>query len=251
MLYSNRDLRKLIIPLLIEQVLAIAVGMADTIMVSVAGEAAVSGVSLVDTVNVLLINIFSALATGGAVACAVCPSRRGYAAAAAAAVPWLACMAVGLYGHYLNSYGSLHPALLALTLTALAAAVLAFSGAFAPAPAPAAPAPSPPPESGPAGSLTVLCGAFAGQQIPLPAGEELALGRDAALCHLVLDVTDMPACLCTVRWLPGRGTYLVACRAQQGLLWADGRSAPPGSVIEISPGSVCYLATGQPVVQMG
>ena len=98
------------------------------------------------------------LAAGGAVACAVCPGRLGCAAAAAAAVPWLACMAVGLYGHYLNSYGSLHPALLALTLAALAAAVLAFSGAFAPAPAPAAPAPSPPPESGPAGSLTVLCG---------------------------------------------------------------------------------------------
>lgn len=67
MLYSNKDLRKLIIPLLIEQVLAIAVGMADTIMVSAAGEAAVSGVSLVDTVNILLINVFSALATGGAV----------------------------------------------------------------------------------------------------------------------------------------------------------------------------------------
>lgn len=67
MLYSNRDLKKLIVPLLVEQVLAIAVGMADTIMVSAAGEAAVSGVSLVDTVNILLINIFSALATGGAV----------------------------------------------------------------------------------------------------------------------------------------------------------------------------------------
>lgn len=67
MLYSNKDLKKLIVPLLVEQVLGIAVGMADTIMVSAAGEAAVSGVSLVDTVNILLINVFSALATGGAV----------------------------------------------------------------------------------------------------------------------------------------------------------------------------------------
>ena len=58
MLYSNGDLKKLIIPLIIEQTLAIAVGMADTIMVSAAGEAAVSGVSLVDTVNILLINVF-------------------------------------------------------------------------------------------------------------------------------------------------------------------------------------------------
>lgn len=67
MLYSNKDLRKLIVPLIIEQMLAIAVGMADTIMISAVGEAAVSGVSLVDTVNILLINVFSALATGGAV----------------------------------------------------------------------------------------------------------------------------------------------------------------------------------------
>lgn len=41
MLYSNKDLKKLIIPLVIEQTLAIAVGMADTIMISVVGEAAV------------------------------------------------------------------------------------------------------------------------------------------------------------------------------------------------------------------
>ncbi len=67
MLYSNKDLRKLIIPLIIEQILQIAVGMADVIMISVVGEAAVSGVSLVDTVNILVINIFAALATGGTV----------------------------------------------------------------------------------------------------------------------------------------------------------------------------------------
>lgn len=66
-LFSEKDLKKLILPLIIEQFLAVLVGMSDSIMVSYAGEAAVSGVSLVDTVFILVINIFSALATGGAV----------------------------------------------------------------------------------------------------------------------------------------------------------------------------------------
>ncbi len=67
MLFSKEDLRKLILPLFVEQLLVVAVGMADTIMISSVGEAAVSGVSLVDNINILLINIFAALATGGAV----------------------------------------------------------------------------------------------------------------------------------------------------------------------------------------
>ncbi len=66
-LFSREDIRKLIIPLLIEQFLAVMVGMADIVMVSSAGETAVSGVSLVDLINVLIINIFAALGTGGAV----------------------------------------------------------------------------------------------------------------------------------------------------------------------------------------
>lgn len=66
-LFSQKQLQKLIIPLMIEQVLAVTVGMADIIMVSAVSEAAMSGVSLVDTINILLINVFSALATGGAV----------------------------------------------------------------------------------------------------------------------------------------------------------------------------------------
>lgn len=67
MRFTDKQLRQLIIPLIIEQLLTVTVGMADSIMVASVGEAAVSGVSLVDNIMVLLINIFAALATGGAV----------------------------------------------------------------------------------------------------------------------------------------------------------------------------------------
>ena len=66
-MFTAKDLRKLILPLIVEQFLAVTIGMADTIMVASTGEAAMSSVSLVDAINILLINIFSALATGGAI----------------------------------------------------------------------------------------------------------------------------------------------------------------------------------------
>jgi putative MATE family efflux protein len=66
-MFSRKNLLKLIFPLIVEQFLAVTIGMADTIMVSGAGQAAVSGLSLVDSINILLINVFAALATGGAV----------------------------------------------------------------------------------------------------------------------------------------------------------------------------------------
>lgn len=66
-MFSNSQLKRLILPLLVEQLLVMLVGMADTIMVSAAGEAAISGVSIVNDVNNLIIAILTAIAGGGAV----------------------------------------------------------------------------------------------------------------------------------------------------------------------------------------
>ena len=66
-MFSRDALVRLIIPLVIEQLLLMTVGMADTVMVTTCGEAVVSGVSLVDNINTLIIQIFTALSTGGAV----------------------------------------------------------------------------------------------------------------------------------------------------------------------------------------
>jgi len=66
-LFTNGDLFKLFVPLIIEQFLEYLVGLADSIMVAYVGESAVSGVSLVDFVMALLISLFAALSTGGAV----------------------------------------------------------------------------------------------------------------------------------------------------------------------------------------
>lgn len=69
-MFTKKQIWSLIIPLMVEQVLTSLMGTADTMMISCAGSAAISAVSLVDSINVLIIYVFSAMATGGAVICA-------------------------------------------------------------------------------------------------------------------------------------------------------------------------------------
>ena len=69
-MYTKEQLRRLLIPLMFEQVLTALMGSVDTIMVTNIGSAAISAVSLVDSLNILIINIFAAMATGGAIICA-------------------------------------------------------------------------------------------------------------------------------------------------------------------------------------
>ena len=69
-IFTNRMIRNLLIPVVLEQLLNSIMGTADTMMVSNVGSAAISAVSLVDSINVLVIQAFSALAAGGAIVCA-------------------------------------------------------------------------------------------------------------------------------------------------------------------------------------
>lgn len=68
-LFSNKDLLKLLLPLMLEQLLTSLMGMVDTMMVSNVGSAAISAVSLVDAINILIIQALAALAAGGAILC--------------------------------------------------------------------------------------------------------------------------------------------------------------------------------------
>lgn len=75
-IFPSKDLKNMILPLFLEQLLVMLVGMADILVVSYAGEAAVSGVSLVNQFNTIFIYLFTALASGGAVVISQYIGRR-------------------------------------------------------------------------------------------------------------------------------------------------------------------------------
>ncbi len=94
-LFNKNQLVKLVLPVVIEQLLTVAVGMADTIMVSSAGEEAMSGVSLVNSICILLIVLFNAMASGGSIVVAqYLGSKNKKKANQAANQEMLACLMI-------------------------------------------------------------------------------------------------------------------------------------------------------------
>ena len=98
-MFSRKALKALLLPLLFEQLLIVLVGMMDTVMVASCGEASVSGVSLVDSINVLLIQFLGALATGGAVVTSQFLGHGDLAVARSSAkqLYYIACLVAGAF----------------------------------------------------------------------------------------------------------------------------------------------------------
>ncbi len=102
-LFSRKELLKLIFPLMIELILTLLVGMIDSVMVSSVGEAAVSGVSLIDTIFQLLIYIFAAFGTGGAVVAGqyLGAGKKGEARDTSGQLIWFSgLVSIGIMGEY-------------------------------------------------------------------------------------------------------------------------------------------------------
>lgn len=203
--------------------------------------------------------LLAVIAVGSAVYCAFRPTRSGCGVAALSAVLWLVHTSDALFGVFFDTFGRISGGLLLMSVLGMLAVMWAFMGFFGtekvPAMKPAESQETPPaPQEATAamGYLTILTGNFAGQKLPLGAGEELTLGSDASHCHLILDQLEIPPRLCSIRWLEERNTYLISSHAPEGLLWGTGGRAPSGSTVEVFPQTICYLpATGQPVVQVG
>lgn len=122
-MFSNHDLKNMIIPLFLEQLLVMLVGLADTLVVSFVSEAAVSGVSLVNSFNTIFIYLFTALASGGAVVISQYIGQRNLKSAGASAsqllmISTLFSLAVGAIIFLLNErlmvlmFGQVEPAVM-------------------------------------------------------------------------------------------------------------------------------------------
>ena len=224
----------------------------------------------------LFIWIPALLSAGAASFCAFCPGLAGFGAVGLAG-------AIGLAVTFVEAALEAAASRLTwLTLSALAVCSLAFffscaglagklarpkrrahPGQRARKERPAAPPPADEPPAAPdssalppstqttQGRLTLLAGPYDGQSILLEPMEELRLGSDPALCHLVLEIPSMPPCCLTIRWQAAAGSYQVTCRKAGRLLDSQGHPLPENVPVGMAPGQpLLWQFSGQPLLRL-
>ena len=97
-IFSRKEIYKIVVPILLQNLLGIAIGMIDSMMISNKGEEAFAGVSLVSSLDTVLITLFSALTAGGSVVLAQAMGRkdRNYACNAAKQMLYITTLAAAV-----------------------------------------------------------------------------------------------------------------------------------------------------------
>lgn len=95
------------------------------------------------------------------------------------------------------------------------------------------------------GTLTGICGQYAGQSLTVNAGEEIVLGRDPAYSMLVFDNRGISRRHCGIRYDDKTGNYFVIDYSSTGTKMADGRLVTASSYSMAEPGTVLLLGDGE------
>ncbi len=103
----------------------------------------------------------------------------------------------------------------------------------------------------PAGKITVTRGEFSGAEVEVRDGEEVILGRDPAVCHLVFTNSKISRKHCGVRYNPNTNTYFVKNYSMNGTSFASGQSVSSDVFVEVTPGSIIQLSEGREEIVLG
>lgn len=101
------------------------------------------------------------------------------------------------------------------------------------------------------GKITVCSGEFAGAEMEIREGEEIILGRDPSLCHLVFTDSKISRKHCGVRYNPQTNTYMVKNYSMNGTRFASGQMVSSDVFVEVVPGNIIELADGREEVVLG
>lgn len=103
----------------------------------------------------------------------------------------------------------------------------------------------------PVGRIMVTRGEFQGAEVAVRDGEEVILGRDPAVCHLVFQNSKISRKHCGIKYNPNTNTYFVKNYSMNGTSFASGQSISSDVFVEVAPGNIIQLAEGREEIALG